>query len=118
MTRVGLAALGVLVLAGVAAVLVARLRGRSDSRGSILLSVVAHWLAAYALWTFTGGLALRYGVLDTYDGTLFAVLALGLGVWQYRTRVSAGREPALAIFVGGQLVWLVIVGVQNGLFTD
>lgn len=118
MTPVGLVTLGVLVLAGAAAVAVARLRGRSESRGSILLSVVSHWLAAYALWTFGGGLALRYGALHAYDGTFFAVLALGLGVWQYRTRVSAGREPALAIFVAGQLAWLVIVGAQNGLFVD
>jgi hypothetical protein len=115
-TRVALAAFAVLLLGGVAAVALARVLGHSGSRASVLVSVVAYWLAAYALWTLAGGLALRYGWLSAYDGTLFAGLALGLGAWQYRTRLRAGAEPARAIFVGGQFVWLVIVGVQNGLW--
>jgi hypothetical protein len=115
-TRIALAALGLVLVAGAAMVVRARLSGQSGSRGSILLSVVAGWLAAYALWTFAGGLALSGGLLQAYDSTAFAVLGLGLGAWQYRTRLHAGREPALAIFVAGQLAWLVIVGAQNGLF--
>lgn len=117
MTRFTVATLAVLLVSAAIAVAVARRFGASGSRGSILLSVTSHWLGAYALWTFAGGLALRYGVLTVYDTSLFGLLALGLGFWQYRTRLQAGREPALAIFVGGQLAWLVIVGVQNGLFT-
>lgn len=116
MTRVALAALAVLFLVGAAIVVVARLSGRPGSRGSILISVVAGWLAAYTLWTFAGGLARSWGALEAYDATLFGVLALGLGAWQYRTWLRAGRGPALAIFVGGQLAWLVIVAAQNGLF--
>ncbi|HEV8643601.1 MAG TPA: hypothetical protein VGV13_21195 [Methylomirabilota bacterium] len=116
MTRATIATLAALFLAGTAAVAVARFFGGSGSRGSILASVTAHWLGAYALWTFAGGLALRYGALSVYDSTLFGLLALGMGFWQYRTRVRAGREPALAVFVGGQLAWLAIVGAQNGLF--
>jgi hypothetical protein len=116
-TRVALAALVMLLLAGAAIVVLARLSGRPDSRGSILISVVAGWLAAYTLWTFAGGLARTAGTLEAYDATLFGVLALGLGAWQYRTWLRAGRGPALAIFVGGQLAWLVIVAAQNGLFS-
>ncbi len=115
MTRVTLATLAALLLAGAAAVALARLLGRSGSRPALLVSVLAQWLGAYALWTFAGGLLLRSGTIARYDGTLFGVLALVLGLWQYRTRVQAGREPALMVFVGGQLAWLVIVAVQNGL---
>jgi hypothetical protein len=114
-TRWSLATLGALLLVGLGALAVARLLGRSGSRASLAVSVVAQWLGAYVLWNFGGGLALHYGALTTYDGTLFGLLALGLGFWQYRVRLRGGREPALAVFLGGQLAWLVIVGIQNGL---
>lgn len=114
-SRAALAVLGLLLLAGAVAVAAARLFGRSGSRGSMLVSVVARWLAAWALWTFAGGLAHHYGFLGAYDGTLFFALALGLGLWEYRTRLHAGPETARVIFVGGQLAWLVVVGLQNGL---
>ena len=105
---------GLLVLAGLAGVAAARLTGRRGSRPSAILTVVSGWLAAWVLWGFAGGLAARYGVLETYDGTLFAVLAIAGGLWQYRTHVRKGREPALAVFVAGQLVWLSVVLFQNG----
>lgn len=104
---------GILAL-GAATVLVARFFGRSDSRASVLVSVIAHWLAAYVLWTFAAGLAHRYGVLTAYDSYLFVVLAVVVGYWHYRVRVARGREPGLVVFVGGQLVWLVILLVRNG----
>jgi hypothetical protein len=100
---------------GAVAVLVARFFGRSESRASILVSVIAHWLGAYVLWTFAAGLAHRYGVLAAYDSYLFVVLAVVVGFWHYRMRLQRGREPALAVFVGGQLVWLLILLVQNGM---
>ncbi len=117
MTRVAVGALVVILLVAAATVAVARMRGKSGSRASLLLSVIAHWLAAYALWTLAGALGLHWGLLRTYDATWFWVLALALGFWQYRIRRRAGLEPALAIFVGGQLAWLLIVGAQNGMFT-
>jgi hypothetical protein len=117
MTRVAAAALVVVLLLAGGAVALARVRGKSGSRASILLSVVAHWLAAYALWTLAGAVGLHWGLLRAYDPTWFGPLALVLGVCQYRTRQRAGPEPALAIFVAGQLAWLLIVGAQNGLFT-
>src|SRR5262245_40352136 len=107
---------GVILLAGAALVGVARLFGKSGSRLSVLVSVIAHWLGAYALWNLVGGLALHYGALRVYDSTPFAVLALVLGVWHYRARVRRGDEQGLAIFVGGQLAWLLIVLARNGLF--
>lgn len=116
MTRAAVVTLAALLLAGALGVAVARLLGRSGSRASVLVSVLAQWLGAYAVWTFAGGLALRAGALGAYDGTLFAILALVLGLVQYRLRVTAGREPALAVFVGGQLAWLLVVAAQNGLF--
>jgi hypothetical protein len=95
-------------------VVVARFFGRSESRASILVSVIAHWLGAYVLWTFAAGLAHRYGVLAAYDSYLFVVLAVVVGFWHYRMRVARGREHGLAVFVAGQLAWLVILLVQNG----
>lgn len=114
MTRWALLALVAVLLAGAAAVGVARFLGLSGSRASILVSVTAQWLGAWVLWSFAGGLAVRHGVLERYDGALLGLLALGLGWWQYRTRLVAGPERARAVFVGGQLAWLGFVLFQNG----
>ncbi|PYN96943.1 MAG: hypothetical protein DMD91_19590 [Candidatus Rokuibacteriota bacterium] len=115
MTRLTVVALLLIFFGGAVAVWVARFFGKSGSRASILVTVVAQWLGAYVLWTFAGGLLLYYGIVTRYDGTLFGLVALVLGFVHYRTRVSAGREQAALVFVGGQLAWLAIVLVQNGL---
>jgi len=115
-TRAAVLALAGLILAGALAVTVARLLGHSGSRASVFVSILAQWLGAYAVWTFAGGLALHYGLLDAYNGTLFALLAIVLAFCQYRVRLASGREPALAVFVGGQLAWFLVVAIQNGLF--
>ena len=88
------------------------------ARASLLLSVVAAWLGAYVLWTFVGGLALHYGLLSTYPGAVFGLVALVGAVWHYRTQVRAGPPRGLAIFVGVQLAWLAVVLLQNGVFGD
>jgi len=116
-TRFTIVALLLLFFGGALAVGIARFFGKSGSRASVLVSIVAQWLGAYVLWTFAGGLLLYYGIVTRYDGTLFGVVALVLGFLHYRTRVIAGREQAALVFVGGQLAWLVIVLFQNGLFT-
>jgi hypothetical protein len=69
------------------------------------------------LWGLVGGLAVRSGVLSVYEPGLYAVLAVAAGIWQYRTRVRTGPERGRLIFVGSQLLWLVILLAQNGLFT-
>lgn len=117
MTRWALLLSGVLVAAGVVAVAVARRLGRSGSRPSVLVSVVASWVAAWALWGLAGGLAAQYGLLQRYDGSLFAALALAGGAWQYRTQVRQGRERGLTVFVAAQLIWLVLVMARNGALT-
>lgn len=116
MTRWAVAAVGGLILAGVATVAVARLLGRSGGRVSVAVSVMTLWLAAFALWSFAGGLAARYGALAWYEPSLFAPVALAGGLWQYRTQVRDGQERGLAVFVGGQLLWLVVVLARNGAF--
>jgi hypothetical protein len=116
MTRWALLTFVAILALGAAAVLVARFFGRSDSRASVLVSVIAHWLAAYVLWTFAAGLAHRYGVVAAYDSYLFVLLAVVVGYWHYRIRIARGREQGLVVFVGGQLAWLVILLVQNGVF--
>ena len=116
MTRWALLTFLIILILGTADVVIARFFGRSQSRASILVSVISHWLAAYVLWTFAAGLAHRYGALAAYDSYLFVVLALVVGFWHYRVRLARDREQRLVVFVGGQLVWLVIVLVQNGVF--
>jgi hypothetical protein len=118
MTRWALLAFVIVLLLGAATVVVARFFGRSESRASILVSVIAHWLCAYVLWTFAAGLANRYGVLTIYDSYLFVLLAVIVGSWHYRVRVARGREQGLVVFVGGQLAWLVILLARNGVFTQ
>jgi hypothetical protein len=117
-TRWALTVLASMMLIGAAILFVARLFGASGSRASLLVSIVAYWLGAYVLWGFLGGLALHYRLLTAYDGALFAFLALGVGYWQYVTAVTRGRERGLLVFVGGQIVWLVILLYQNGMLWD
>ena len=106
-----------LLLGGFVTVAVARRLGKSGSRPSVLVSVVASWIAAWALWGLVGGLAARYGVLDRYDGTAFVILAVAAGGWQYRTQVRSGRERGLTVFVAAQIFWLVVVMARNGVLT-
>jgi hypothetical protein len=108
---------GLLVVLGLVTLGAARMAGRSGSRPATLLSVVTMWLAAWVLWGFAGGFAAHYGVLTTYDGTLFTALAVAGGVWQYRTQVRQGRQQGLAVFVAAQLLWLGVVLWQNGVLT-
>ena len=115
MTRWAFATLAALLVGGALLVWVARFLGKSGSRGSVLVSVVAHWLAAYSIWNFVGGLALHYGFLTAYHGGFFAALALVGGIWHYRAAVHTGPDRGRVVFVGAQLAWLVVVLVQNGL---
>ncbi len=115
MTRWALAVLASTFLIATALVLVARFFGTSGSRASLVVSIVAHWLGAYVLWSFVGGLALHFGMLTAYDGALFALLALGVGYWQYQVALTRGRERGLLVFAGGQLAWLVFLLYQNGM---
>ena len=118
MTRWTVAVAGAALVLGLAGVALSRLLDRPGSRAAVLLSVVVGWLAAWVLWSFAGGLAVRAGLLTTYDGALLSVVALGGGFWQYRTTVREGRERGVAVFVGVQLVWLMVVLIQNGLLSD
>ena len=116
MTRWGLATLVVILVAGVVGVFVARMFGASGSRASALVRIASQWVAAWVLWSFAGGLALQSGLLTIYEPSIFALVALG-GAWlQYRTLVQGAADRARAIFVGGQLAWLVVVLLQNRLF--
>lgn len=116
MTRWALATLGALLVLSVVTVAVARFFGKSGSRASVVMSLVAHWLAAYVLWTFAGGLAVTSGLLSAYHGAPFAAIVVLGALWQYRIHVRRGRERALAVFVGVQLAWLIWVLSQNGMF--
>ena len=106
---------GVVIAGSLLALVASRALGRQGSRPATLLSVVTGWLAAWVLWSFAGGLAARHGLLATYDGTLFALVAVAGAFWQYRAQLRQGREVGLAVFVGAQLLWLGVVLVQNGI---
>ena len=53
MTRWALLTFLTVLILGAATVVVARFFGRSQSRASILVSVISHWLAAYAVLLFS-----------------------------------------------------------------
>lgn len=116
MTRWAFALTLIVLACGAVAVSVARCLGRSGGRVSVLLSVIATWIAAYVLWGFAGGLAARYGWIARYDGGPFGLLAVVGAVWQYRTHLARGRDRGLAVFVAGQLAWLLIVMYRNSAF--
>jgi hypothetical protein len=107
--------LAILAVTGLA-VLGARLLGRKHARGSLLVSVIALWMAAFVLWNMAGGLAQHYGLLATYSGQVFALVAVAGGYWHYRTAVTSSRERGLTVFVGVQIAWLVAVLLLNGAF--
>jgi|RhiMethySRZTD1v2_1073278.scaffolds.fasta_scaffold04161_5 hypothetical protein len=117
MTRWALATLAALLLLGIGAVALARLFGKSGSRASVGVSILAYWLAAYVLWSFAAGLAVTTGLLTTYHTAAFATICLLGALFQYRAHVQAGRDRGLAIFFGVQLAWLVFVLLQNGMLT-
>jgi hypothetical protein len=115
-TRWALATLLAFLVLGVVTVAMARFFGKSGSRASLGVSVAAHWLAAYVLWSFAGGLAVTTGLISAYHNAPFAAIAVLGALWQYQTHVRWGRERALALFVGVQLAWLLWVLSQNGMF--
>ncbi|MBI2204213.1 MAG: hypothetical protein HYU41_10230 [Candidatus Rokubacteria bacterium] len=114
MTRVGLATLAVVLVLGVAGVWLARALGLSGSRAAAIVSIASQWIAAWAVWTFAGAIAVHAGVLPGYEPTLFAAIALGGGLAQYHFLVRGAADRARAVFVGAQLAWLLVVMVQNG----
>ena len=118
MTRWAFITFAVILVLGGLAVVTARFFGKSESRASTLVSVVAHWLAAYVLWSFAGNLAVHHGLIVVYHTTLFGVVAIAAGVWHYRVQVRAGREQGRMVFVGCQLAWLVALLAENGLFSS
>ena len=115
MTRWAVVTLGTLILAGAAGVAIARFFGKSGSRLSIKVTVVSQWLGAYILWSFAAALAATYGGLEGYEVWWFVPFAVVVGWWHYRVRLTAGSERALTIFVGAQLVWLIVVLFQTGI---
>jgi hypothetical protein len=117
-TRFTLATLAALFVLGAIGVVVARVFGASGSRPAAVVTVTSHWIAAWVLWTFVGALAVRGGVMTAYEPAVFGVVALCGGWLQYRALVGGARDRARAIFVGGQLGWLVVVLVQNGLLAS
>ena len=115
MTRWALLTLALFIALGVLGVAVARFFGKSGSRLAIQVSVAAHWLAAYVLWSFAAGVAQKYRLIGEYEAGWFVLFALVGGFWHYRVRVASGIERGLAIFVGAQLVWLALILYRNGL---
>ena len=113
MTRWALLTLGAFILLGALGVATARFFGKSGSRLSIQVTIVAQWLGAYVLWSFAAGLAAKYLLITDYEAGWFVLFALVAGWWHYRVRLTAGAERGLAIFVGAQLVWLAIILVRN-----
>jgi hypothetical protein len=116
-TRFALVTLGVFIVLGVLSVATARFFGKSGSRLSVLVAVVASWLGAYVLWSFATAMAARYGVIAADEPAWFALFALVGGWWHYRVRVAAGRDRAIMVFIGAQLVWLAVLLYRNGMLT-
>ena len=114
MTRWALLSLAAFIILGVIGVATARFFGKSGSKLAIQVAVVAHWLAAYVLWSFAAGLAAKYGFIADYHAEWFALFALVAGWWHYRVRLASGTERGLAVFVGAQLVWLALILFRNG----
>jgi len=103
------------ILLGVAGVATARFFGKSGGRLSVQVSVMAHWLAAYVLWSFAAGLASKYRLITDYEAGWFGLFAIAGGWVHYRARLAGDVERGLFVFVGAQLVWLGVILYRNGL---
>lgn len=114
MTRLGLGTLLAILALGAVAVFVARAFGASGSRGAAMVTVASQWLTAWVLWTFAGGLALQAGLLSVYEPAVFAAVAAVGAFVHYRLLVIGMADRARAVYVGGQLLWLVVLLVWNG----
>jgi hypothetical protein len=114
-TRWALLTLGAFIVLGGIGVTTARFFGKSGSKLSIQISVAAHWFAAYVLWSFAAGLAAKYRLIANYEAGWYVLIALVGGWWHYRALLSGGLERGLAVFVGAQFVWLVVILYINGL---
>ena len=95
---------------------VAAAANAGNARQGIGTGMVARrlWRSSQAV----GGLAQHYGILASYPGSFFGLVALGGGIWHYHTILRAGRERGLTVFVGVQVAWAVVVLAQNGLFSS
>ena len=80
MTRWALVTLGAFILLGVLGVATARFFGKSGSRLSIQVAVVAQWLGAYVLWSFAAGLAAKYRLISDYEAGWFVLFAVVAGL--------------------------------------
>ena len=115
MTKWALVTVGAFILLGLVGVATARFFGKSGSKLSIQISVAAHWFAAYVLWSFAAGLAVKYRLISEYEAGWFVLFGLVGGWVQYRARLAGDAERGLAIFVGAQLVWLLLILYGNRL---
>jgi hypothetical protein len=114
-TKWALVTVGAFILLGVIGVATARFFGKSGSRLSIQVSVMAQWLAAYVLWSFAAGLAAKYRLIADYEAGWFALFAIVAGWIHYRARLAGDAERGLFVFVGAQLVWLGVILYRSGL---
>ena len=117
MTRFLAITLAVFIGLGVIGAVTARFFGRKTSRLSVLGSVIVSWMGAFAVWSFAVALAARWGFAAGDETGWFGMFALVGGWWHYRVRVAAGPERGLAVFIGAQLVWLLVLLYRNGHLT-
>jgi hypothetical protein len=113
-TRFIVATLGIFVGLGVIGAVAARFFGRKTSRLSALVSVIVSWMGAFAVWSFAVALAARWGFIAGDEAGWFGIFALVGGWWHYRVRVASGPERGLVVFIGAQLVWLLLLLYRNG----
>jgi hypothetical protein len=116
-TKWALVTLGAFILLGVVGVATARFFGKSGSRLSTQVSVAAHWLAAYVLWSFAAGMAAKYRLIADYEPGWYALFAIVAGWIHYRARLAGDAERGLFVFVGAQLVWLGVILYRAGVFS-
>ena len=114
MTRWAWALAGAALLAGLAGLVAARALGRSGSRPAAMLSVVTGWLGAWVVWGFLGTLAVGGGAGPPAHATHSGAVGRARGAGPCPTQQAQRPGRRVVVFVGGQLVWLGVVLLQNG----
>ena len=62
-------------------------------------------------------MAARSGLIGAEESAWYALFALVGGFWHYRVRIASGRDRGLVVFVGAQLVWLLVLLYRHGVLT-
>lgn len=92
---------------------------RRGSNFSLVASVISQWLVMYLVWTLVGGLLQASDIWggsgpSSYTKYGFGLVAVVLGLLQYRLARAGATTSAARVFFWSQIGWLLLILVDHG----